>query len=160
MGFLNSPEHPASSGSDGQARACSCWPMFNPIALATTPGRLFVHKLITQRTAGARVGLSPTGRGARRPAETKKTWHLPAFDPPPPPASWQNTSLPGPASGRSSIIGGSLETISKMSTFSVQKPSSNFPPRPLPPSRGSGKGVSEEGSEWELACLTPGLSWG
>lgn len=39
--------------------------MFNPNAVATRP-LLFVRKLITQCTVGARVGLSPTRRGARR----------------------------------------------------------------------------------------------
>lgn len=39
--------------------------MFNPNAVATRPP-LFVRKLITRRKAGARVGLSPTRRGARR----------------------------------------------------------------------------------------------
>lgn len=47
------------------------WPMFNPNAVTTMP-LLFVRKLITQRTAGARVGLSPTGRGARRPRRDKE----------------------------------------------------------------------------------------
>ncbi|KAK2493341.1 hypothetical protein MC885_007115 [Smutsia gigantea] len=45
--------------------------MFNSSAVATRP-LLFDRKLITQRTAGARVGLSPTGRGARRPRRDKE----------------------------------------------------------------------------------------
>lgn len=117
--------------------------MFHPNAMATRP-LLFVRKLITQRMAGAREGLSPTGRGGETALQRQRGVRtflllIPSYRGLP--AEYEP---PGAESGRSVIIGGSLQTISKTWTFSNQNPA-NFPlPPPLSSKNGSGD------MEWQL----------
>lgn len=68
------PRRPGLARSPGSAGLCLT-------RVRRPPGRFVCLQINRQRAAGARAGLSPTGRGARRPRETKRSSHLPAFDP-------------------------------------------------------------------------------